>query len=123
MGFKIIDKMNKFIEQNARAMDRAVNRMAVDVERSAKARVPVSPHGGHLRASGMHKKKGFMKYVVVFDKEYAGYQEFGQRKDGSHVVRHYSTPGTGKFYLRDSGRNVAKNAIQYFKQEARSFSI
>lgn len=127
MGLKVIDNILGFVRNNGNAMDRALNRMAVDIERQAKSRVPVSATlamgnkrggGGHLRASGTHRKQGFLKYIVEFNKEYAAFQEWGG--DGKRIVRHYTTPGTGKFYLRDAGRNIAGKAFDYFKQEARS---
>lgn len=117
MGVRVVDKLQKFARKSGEAMDRSLNRMAVDVERLAKQRVPVSPSGGHLKSSGYHRRKGLMKYMVVFNKEYAAYQEFGGDGKGK-VVRRYSTPGTGKFYLRDAGRKVASNAMSYIKSEA-----
>lgn len=122
MAVRIVDKLNQFARKSADAMDRSLNRMAVDIERLAKFRVPVSPGGGHLKSSGFHRRKGLMKYVVVFDKEYAAYQEFGGDGKGK-VVRKYSTPGTGKHYLRDAGKTVAGNAINYIKQEAQSIRL
>lgn len=35
---------------------------------------------------------------IVYQTDYAGYQYYGQRSDGSHKVRHYSTPGTGPYW-------------------------
>lgn len=35
---------------------------------------------------------------VMYESPYAEYQYYGQRKDGSHVVKHYSTPGTGPYW-------------------------
>lgn len=121
MGFKITDKIHQWAEKNIDAMDRALNRLSVDVERAAKNRVPVSAGGGQLKSSGSHRKAGILKYVVEFNKEYARFQEFGG--DEKRVVRNYTTPGTGKFYLRDAGASVAKKAVDYFKQEGGSIRI
>ena len=57
-----------------------------------------------------------LKAIVEFGNgiEYAAYQEFGQRKDGSHVVRNYTTPGTGPHYLRDAGNSVKKEGIKNY---------
>lgn len=33
---------------------------------------------------------------IIYDQEYASYQYFGKRKDGSRVIKHWTTPGTGK---------------------------
>lgn len=32
---------------------------------------------------------------ITYQSPYASYQYFGKRKDGSHVVKNYTTPGTG----------------------------
>ena len=35
---------------------------------------------------------------VTYESEYASYQYYGQRKDGSHKVKNYTTPGTGPYW-------------------------
>lgn len=35
---------------------------------------------------------------ITYQSVYAGYQYYGQRKDGSHVVKKYTTPGTGPYW-------------------------
>lgn len=35
---------------------------------------------------------------ITYESNYASYQYFGKRKDGSHVVRNYTTPGTGSYW-------------------------
>lgn len=35
---------------------------------------------------------------IVYNQVYAGYQYYGQRKDGSHKVVNYSKPGTGPYW-------------------------
>ena len=38
---------------------------------------------------------------VSFNEPYASYQHEGKRKDGTHIVRRYTTPGTKKFYIKE----------------------
>lgn len=38
------------------------------------------------------------KNSITYQSVYAGYQYYGQRKDGSHKVRNYTTPGTGSYW-------------------------
>ena len=38
---------------------------------------------------------------VSFNEPYAAYQHEGKRKDGTHIVRRYTTPGTKKFYIKE----------------------
>lgn len=35
---------------------------------------------------------------ITYEQEYAKYQYYGMRKDGSHVVKNYTTPGTGTYW-------------------------
>ena len=35
---------------------------------------------------------------ITYEQEYAGYQYYGERKDGSHKVTNYTTPGTGPYW-------------------------
>lgn len=35
---------------------------------------------------------------IVYNQAYAGYQYYGQRKDGSRPVKNYSKPGTGPYW-------------------------
>ena len=35
---------------------------------------------------------------ITYESPYARYQYYGERLDGSHKVKHYTTPGTGKYW-------------------------
>lgn len=35
---------------------------------------------------------------IVYESEYAEYQYRGERQDGSHKVKNYTTPGTGPYW-------------------------
>lgn len=35
---------------------------------------------------------------IIYESPYATYQYYGMREDGSHVVRKYTTPGTGTYW-------------------------
>lgn len=35
---------------------------------------------------------------ITYESPYASYQYFGERADGTHKVKNYSTPGTGKYW-------------------------
>jgi len=35
---------------------------------------------------------------ITYQSPYASYQYFGKRKDRSHVVKNYTTPGTGTYW-------------------------
>lgn len=57
---------------------------------------------------------------LVWRKVYAGYQYFGIRADGTHKVRNYTTPGTGKLWVEvaqaANGANWEKVAQKAFTQ-------
>lgn len=98
-------------------MDDAIREAAKDVLIKAKNRAPFRKGG--LRANADFKKVKPLRQVVNFWMEYAGYQEFGQRKDGSHVVRRYTTLGTGKNYLKKSGDEEVEKLKGRFSKHAR----
>lgn len=119
MGVRIIDNLGKFVTGFTSSMDRALNRMSIDIERLSKATVPIKH--GHLKGSGYHRRTGLLNYRIVFNMEYARYQEFGG--DDKRTVRKYTYPGKKKFYLRDAGNTIAEKATQYFIQEASRIKI
>lgn len=117
MSVKTVDNIMRFYKLTATSMDNAIGKMAKDVKQIASIRVPYL--SGDLQASTKPVKKAMMHHRVEVgggDINHAHYQEAGQRKDGSHRVRRYSTPGTGKHFLKDAGESVEKNVINYIKQ-------
>lgn len=117
MSVKTVDNIMRFYKLTATSMDNAIGKMAKDVKQIASIRVPYL--SGDLQASIKPVKKAMMHHRVEVGGggiNYAHYQEAGQRKDGSHRVRKYSTPGTGKHFLKDAGESVEKNVINYIKQ-------
>lgn len=85
-------------------LDQELGRKAALVEIKAKARVPVDK--GLLQSSGNHRRIRFGRFRIEFNKEYAAYQERGMRRDGTRVVKRYTTPGTGKDYLKSAAAEV-----------------
>lgn len=58
------------------------------------------------------------EYYLVSDLVYSGYQWYGMRADKTHVVKHYTTSGTGKAWVdaaadKEKGKweKVAQNAF------------
>ena len=35
---------------------------------------------------------------IVYNQPYARYQYYGMREDGTHIVKNYTTPGTGTYW-------------------------
>ena len=109
----VINKIPQFIQEHAKAMDRALNRAAIDIERLSKQRVPFLK--GQLKAGGHHKRVGFLNYITYFNKVYAAYQEFGG--DKKRTVRRYSYEGKQKLYLTSAGRDTGEKFGSYLGQE------
>lgn len=55
-----------------------------------------------LRNAGKIEKTGEGERALTWDNVYAGYQWFGARADGTHEVKHYTTPGTGKAWVDEA---------------------
>lgn len=79
-----------------------------------------------LRDSGRIVKSGPGERELVWDakgkgggQSHAGYQWYGMRIDGSHVVEHYTTPGTGKAWV-DTAR--AENQANWDKVAQNGFT-
>ncbi len=117
MGKVIVTEDWERVQQRmAVATDAALANMAADIERLAKHRVPVLT--GYLLSQGRFQKEGMSHYTIQFNTAYASYQEFGERRDGSHVVKKYSKAGSGKMFLTDAAKYVTRNYATYFKATA-----
>lgn len=55
---------------------------------------------------------------VSYNEPYAAYQHEGQRADGSHVVKNYTTSGTKKLYLKDP---LDKNKNKFIAVAVKAF--
>ena len=58
-----------------------------------------SQSNGGLRESGKVVQGENGAFYLVWDTVYALYQWFGVRADGTHVVKNYTTAGTGKQWV------------------------
>ena len=116
MPIRVTNKTSRFTSVNERVMETALEQMSLDVEILAVAKVPYK--GGDLQRSVEHKRVGRLHHRTQFNEDYAAYQERGKRRDGTRVVRRYTTPGTGKGFLKGAGQQVDKQKMKYVKQAA-----
>lgn len=102
----VIVKTNraKWAQAIGQASEKATYALAEQMLQDSEKFVPYSggsvQSAGGLRESGKVVKgeeKGTM--YLVWDSVYALYQWFGIRKDGTHPVHNYTTPGTGKLWM------------------------
>lgn len=77
---------------------------------------PVTPRKeGNLSRDVLRQTLG-LKGKIVWRKIYAQYQEKGMRRGGGHVVKNYTTPGTGKHFARNSVLKVISKAPSIMKK-------
>lgn len=84
------------------------------------SRDKIPDDGEHtLRDIGRIKKVGTGEHDLVWSNAYAAYQWYGMRIDGTHVVKHYTTAGTGKAWVdtaraenKEKWDKVAQNAFE-----------
>lgn len=81
----------------------AKHALAEQMLADSEAFVPYS--GGSIQSAGGLRESGHIvdgesgRVYIVWDTVYALYQWFGVRADGTHRVRHYTTPGTGRMWV------------------------
>ena len=95
-------------------VDNAIENMAEAV--LARARITVPRKNGDLSDTGRVEGKDLI-YEVIYGNEdvrYASYQERGMAYDGTRVVKHYTTPGTGSHYLFNAFDSVLKEGIRSY---------
>jgi len=127
MSYTFTSDRSSFNHHNARLIDFILGHMALDIDYHLKtdAGMPVSNTkasgnkrggGGHMKSETRAFKNSNGKWRVEIDKAYAAYQERGMRRDGSHVVRNYSTPGTSAGFFHRAIEVVARNRDNYIDQ-------
>ena len=94
------------INQN---LSSAVGAMANAILQTSKMVTPMK--SGRLRYSGQVTGYG-LEREISYNTPYAAYQERGMRLDGTHVVRRYTTPGTGSHYLEKTAEAIVQKGIQ-----------
>lgn len=50
------------------------------------------------RDGNLKNRVWLTSHSITYQSPYATYQYYGVRKDGSHKVKHYTTPGTGPYW-------------------------
>lgn len=113
----------EFNRKNSAFKDMLMSHMAMDIEIAIKTTAGTPVDHGDMKAETRHFKSSRGGYRVETDKEYAAYQERGMRRDGSHIVRHYTTGGTGPGWFRRAIDGVWKNKNTYVSEAARALNL
>lgn len=53
--------------------------------------------------------------TIIWKVPYASYQERGRRADGSHIIRKYTTPGTGKDFAKNAVKETMSHVKDFYK--------
>lgn len=56
---------------------------------------------------------------ITYEVPYASYQYHGMREDGTHVVKHYTTPGTGPYWDKRMWSVKKKQVLKAVEDEIR----
>lgn len=131
---KFTSKAPAFFRKNSAFIDMVMGRMAMHIEVALKttAGMPVSNTkasgnkrggGGHMKSETRHFRSATGGFRVEVDKEYAAYQERGARRDGSHAVKNYSTPGTSKGFFKRAINSVMLDRDNYIEEAKRAVGI
>lgn len=108
---KLTDNSGAWFNHQTSRMNKALGIMANTIVKQSQMVVPQKDKT--LRDSVIVRQSP-AKATVIYPGPYAGYQERGERRDGSYKVKHYSTSGTGKNYLQKSGNAIVERGIRWF---------
>lgn len=118
MGFEIKTDRAKWKATLEAGADAASAALAEQMMSDSRDKIP--DDGEHtLRDIGRIEKLAAGERNLVWSNVYAGYQWYGMRVDGTHVVEHYTTPGTGKAWV-DTAR--AENQATWNKVAQNGFT-
>lgn len=81
-----------------KAADKAVDALANQMMNDSLDYIPTDGEN-NLRDIGRIENDGSGERSLVWDNVYAGVQWFGAWKDGTHQIKNYTTPGTGKAWV------------------------
>lgn len=104
---------SRYIQDKLDARIPVANRLILEqIQRVSRPRTPL---GETSQLRGQVRKRvigthGIIEWLVP----YASYQERGMRRDGTHVVRKYTTPGTNKDFAKNAVVKVINNADYYY---------
>lgn len=107
MPVEVKTNRNKWKSTVENAADKAVDALANQMMNDS---LPFIPDDGehHLRDIGRVENTGVGERDLVWDEVYAGVQWFGGWADGTHVIKNYTTQGTGKAWV-DQAKSQKKN--------------
>lgn len=109
MSYRFQSNMLKVDADTKRNISLAVRYTLDDIQKTSKEKTP--KRLGDLRKNVVKKVFG-TKGSIVWQQKYAAYQEAGARKDGTHRVSNYTTPGTGPHFADDAVKEVMTERVK-----------
>lgn len=77
------------------------------------------PMSANISAGNLRTNVDVRVNTITYESPYASYQYFGKRKDGSHVIKRWTTPGTGprwdKRMISVDMQDIVKEVGNYIK--------
>lgn len=108
------DKSNAWLQVFKINIENAIGAMADSIKSKAQISVPFK--SGALHDSARVEGSGMSREIIFGGNgiNYGAYQERGERFDGTHIVRNYTTIGTNKNYLKNATEVVIKEGIKRY---------
>lgn len=106
MSVKTVDNTPKLSIDSKRNASLGLRFILDAIDRTAGPKTP--KRDGNLRRDISKQVLG-LRGTITWRKGYAGYQENKQ-------YRNYTTPGTGPHFAQNAVKEVAADAVRYFKQ-------
>lgn len=113
-------KTTAFVQLIVQRKQKAQHDVASEVLRLSQSIVPIGTEPGRKHQGATLQNSGsiedYSEYSIVgYNTAYAAYQHEGQRKDGSHVVKHYSNSRSQKKFLENPIKDNLKVFKKYFE--------
>lgn len=115
-----------FFRKNDDFKDMVHGKMSQDIEVNLKTTAGMPVDKGQMKAATRHFKTSFgwiNNWRVEIDKEYASYQERGMRKDGTRIVKNYTTGGTSAGFFQRAIDAVVRNRSSYMQEARRALGL
>lgn len=118
-----ISTRGEFGRKNEAFKDMVQGHMAMDIEMHLKTDAGMPVKTGAMKSGTRHFRSNNNGFRVEIDKAYAAYQERGMRRDGTHIVRHYTTGGTSKGFFRRAINMVINHRNNYIQEARRALNL
>ena len=114
MATRFIDNTVATKQHFQRQATRGLEGMAANTVRVANLTAPFRSRGSLKARSTVIKKISQSVIQVIWPVAWAQYQNRGRRADGTHVVKKYTTGGTGKGFVDRGVQDTMSNMRRFF---------